>query len=314
MSLFFFRANGEVKRFPRNIVTSVVWLHADDLKTKVTEKKELTKAGTEMKPVPGPDNLASLTTEPVSLSSNENGTADDDGAQTVQVLMQGGRRMTSTLNLWTDNHLVGYSAVLGECKIPFDQIYELRFGSYAAQATDVPYSDWIARLAPAPKMESGSSGDSDSDESFGSSSPLIGTTPKSFTVAMLDDSKFSLSGQRGKVVVLDFWATWCGPCVKALPGMASTLAGYSSDDVAFVAINQEEGKEQIKTFLESRQLNIPVGLDSGKIGRQFDVEALPQTVIIDREGKIAFVKVGSSNDLETKLKAAIDQLLAPTGQ
>jgi thiol-disulfide isomerase/thioredoxin len=114
---------------------------------------------------------------------------------------------------------------------------------------------------------------------------------------------------RGKVVVLDFWATWCGPCVQALPKIRETVAKYSNDEVVLLAVNQEETKDQIQDFLESRILELPVGLDDGKIGRQFKADSLPTTVVINPDGEIAFVKVGSSNDIEEKLSAAIDELL-----
>ncbi|MFT5300745.1 MAG: thiol-disulfide isomerase/thioredoxin [Mariniblastus sp.] len=193
--------------------------------------------------------------------------------------------------------------------IYFDQIYELRFGSFATQATDVPYSDWVATLAPASKMVAGSNSQPGSEMTFGSGSPLIGTAPKSFTVPMVDGQSFSLKSQVGKVVVLDFWATWCGPCVKALPQMEDAIANFSTDEVAFLAINLEEDVDASKEFLKARVLNIPVGLDSGEISKQFDVTSVPQTVIIDPQGKIAFLGVGNSNDLEEKLKNAIEELI-----
>ena len=85
---------------------------------------------------------------------------------------------------------------------------------------------------------------------------------------------------------------------------------YASDQVTLLALNQEEDSETIKSFLESHDLDFPVALDSGPIGKQFHVESIPLTVIIDQAGKVAFVNVGSGNALEEKLKAAIDQLLA----
>ena len=119
----------------------------------------------------------------------------------------------------------------------------------------------------------------------------------------------SLKKQKGKIVVLDFWATWCGPCVKALPDVQAVCADYSADDVALFAINQSEGKDQIKKFLEDRDWDLTVGLDDGELSKQFSVEAIPQTVIIDRSGVVRFVKVGASMDLQEKLRAAIDQLM-----
>lgn len=306
-----FRANDDVKRFPRQIVSSVVWLHADDL------AKEDQDAGADKAPeVESADSAGDTGSDGIEKATegDRSTTLQVENArsstQTVQVLMHGNRRMTAALNSWTDEGLVGESEALGGCKIPFDQIYELRFGSFASEATDVPYSDWVAKLAPSPKLETGTGSESGSEFIFGSSSLLIGTTPKTFSLPMLEDGSFVLNQQKGKIVVLDFWATWCGPCVKALPDISSTVAEYPSDKVVLMAVNLEETQEQVKAFLEARELDVPVCLDAdGKVGRQFQVKSIPQTVIIDQQGRVAFVKVGGSNDMKEKLKAALDHLL-----
>ena len=305
-----FRANGEVKMFPRDVVSSVVWMHAEGL-----AKSEVTAVGTKQSKKESSEEFSKKSSDEatkksaVQVDSPEDSTQVSAQKQIVQVLMRGNRRMTATLSSWSDGLLSGDSEALGPCEIPFDQIYELRFGSFATKATDVAYSDWIAELAPSPKMETGADGQTGSGFTFGSSSPLIGTRPKPFTIPTIDGSKFSLKDEVGKVVVLDFWATWCGPCVQALPKIRETVAKYSNDEVVLLAVNQEETKDQIQNFLESRILELPVGLDDGKIGRQFKADSLPTTVVINPDGEIAFVKVGSSNDMEEKLSAAIDELL-----
>ena len=126
---------------------------------------------------------------------------------------------------------------------------------------------------------------------------------------MLDGSTFKLSENKGKVIVLDFWATWCGPCVKALPDMIKATGRFDPDKVVFIAVNQLEESELIKMFMKRRQLEMKVGLDNGDIGDMFDVTSIPQTVIIDGEGKIAFLKVGAEADLENKMGKAIDGVL-----
>ena len=285
-----FRANQEDQRFPRGVVESIVWLHAEHL-AKPNRKND----------------DANAQAEPIVNTKNEND-EQERGQQQVQILMSGNRRMTARLHAWKDDVLSGQSTTLGHCKVPLDQIYELRMGSYAEEATDVPYADWVAKLAPEPKMETGGAGGS-SEMLFGDSSPLIGTTPKSFTAKMIDGEKVTLSSLEGRVVVLDFWATWCSPCVQALPGIIKTVNAYPEDEVAFLAINQREGAETVRQFMSARNLEFPVALDSGEIGKQLSLESLPLTILIDTQGKVAFVKIGTGQNDEANLKAAIDQLL-----
>ena len=222
--------------------------------------------------------------------------------------MHGGRRVTLTLDRWADDKIIGHSAMLGVCKIPFKQVYEIRMGTYASEATDVPWSDWVAKLAPKPKLDGGSGAGQEDSAIFGSDSPLIGQTPK-LNFKMLDGKKVKLESLKGQIVVLDFWATWCGPCVKSLPNVKKVIDGYPESTVTLITINQNESKTKIKSFLKSRELDFKVAMDDGEISDKFKVEAIPQTVIIDADGKIQFVKVGVANDMEKKLRNAIDSLL-----
>ena len=84
--------------------------------------------------------------------------------------------------------------------------------------------------------------------------------------------------------------------------------------MTLITVNQNESKAKIESFLKTRKLDLKVALDEGKISDAFNVEAIPQTVIIDAEGKIQFVKVGSSSDMEKKLRIAIDSLLDATSE
>jgi hypothetical protein len=97
--------------------------------------------------------------------------------------------------------------------------------------------------------------------------------------------------------------------VKSLPGVKKVIDSYPDSAVTLIAVNQSESKSKIESFLQSRELDLTVAMDDGDLSDVFKVEAIPQTVIIDAAGKIQFVKVGASKDMEAKLKAAIDSLL-----
>ncbi len=147
----------------------------------------------------------------------------------------------------------------------------------------------------------------------GTDSKLVGTDAADFTMAVLGSKKeFSLKASRGKkVVILDFWATWCGPCVRALPEYEKMMEELDSKDVQFFAINEEEREDLVKKFMETRKVKLPVGFDpEGKIAKLFEVESLPQTVVIDKNGKIRWLHVGYKTGVTDALKKTVQELLA----
>ena len=313
-----FRSGGSVNRYSRDVLSSIIWIDTESLIASLADD-ELDESAEEAVKEKQKQDSEEPKTSPaatvkgaarVLLGAPLEQAASLPGAdrQVAQVLMHGGRRVTLTLDRWADDKIIGHSAMLGVCKIPFKQIYEIRMGKYASEATDVPWSDWVAKLAPKPKLD-GSSGAGQEDSAiFGSDSPLIGQTPK-LNFEMLDGKKVKLESLKGQVVVLDFWATWCGPCVKSLPDVKKVIDGYPESTVTLITINQNESKAKIKSFLKSRKLDFKVAMDDGEISDKFKVEAIPQTVIIGSDGKVQFVKVGVTNDMEKKLRNAIDSLL-----
>ena len=140
---------------------------------------------------------------------------------------------------------------------------------------------------------------------------LQGKQAPKFHLLTLSDGNFSLSSLSGKVVVLDFWASWCRPCRTILPILDKVSTKYTASEFCLMTINQEESKETISDFINRYDLeNIPVALDSdGEISAQYKVKGIPQTVIINQQGHVEKIWVGFSPFLENDLIAEIDQLL-----
>jgi thiol-disulfide isomerase/thioredoxin len=142
--------------------------------------------------------------------------------------------------------------------------------------------------------------------------PLVGKPAPKFETTSLDGKALKLEDLAGKVVVLDFWATWCGPCVAALPKISATTAKYQDKGVVFYAVNQDEEAPIIKEFLSAQGLTkVPVALDPGsRIGQAYGANAIPQTVVIDKQGKVQAVHVGAGDDIGAELSKEIDAVLA----
>jgi peroxiredoxin len=134
-----------------------------------------------------------------------------------------------------------------------------------------------------------------------------------FTLENLDGEKVKLSQHQGKdVVVLDFWATWCGPCVQAMPVIERVVEGLQEDgkNVALYAVNLQEGEDKINAFLEKQGISLPVLLDSNaEVAGKYWVTGIPQTVIIDKSGQVAMIHVGFGPGLEQTLQQELTTVL-----
>jgi cytochrome c biogenesis protein CcmG/thiol:disulfide interchange protein DsbE len=126
-----------------------------------------------------------------------------------------------------------------------------------------------------------------------------------FTLAALDGKPVALTSLRGKVVLVNFWATWCPPCRIEMPEIQSAYQAHR-DDLVVLAVNQAEDDDSVKRFVDEFHLTILVLLDRDQaIGRRFQVLALPTSFFIDREGVIRAVRTGQMDRayIEAQLSA-----------
>ncbi len=143
------------------------------------------------------------------------------------------------------------------------------------------------------------------------SHPMVGKSAPTFTLDKLDNSTFNLEDHLGeKVIILDFWATWCGPCRQAMPILESVADEFKDQDVILTAINVRETPDEIQAFLNEENLNVEVALDrNGEVGNQYQVRGIPQTVIIGKEGTVQAVHVGFLPSLRSQLQEELKQLV-----
>lgn len=144
--------------------------------------------------------------------------------------------------------------------------------------------------------------------------PLIGTQAPEVELQSLTGEVVKLSDYQGqKVIMLDFWATWCPPCVRELPILTEVAAEFENRDVLFLAANQGEDAETIKEFLEKSQLNFKVLLDTDhEAGGSYRVRGIPQLVLIDKQGKIQAVHIGYSPTIGETLRRELNAILEGT--
>jgi thiol-disulfide isomerase/thioredoxin len=126
---------------------------------------------------------------------------------------------------------------------------------------------------------------------------LSRTVPiEDFSAELLDGNSVRLTDLTGKVVFLNFWATWCGPCRMEMPSMQALYQKLKGDGLEILAIDVQEDKRTAAAFIASNKLNFPTALDpSGRIAATYGIEAFPTTYIIDRKGNIISRVVGAVN-------------------
>jgi thiol-disulfide isomerase/thioredoxin len=140
---------------------------------------------------------------------------------------------------------------------------------------------------------------------------MQGKEAPSVLLPTFSGKEFLLSSNSGKVVVLDFWASWSRPCRTALPILMKVQSGYASSEFCLMTINQAESQEEISDFLSSYDLGgLPVAMDlNGEISKKYHVQGMPHTVIINQLGEIEKVWVGFSPFLEKDLVKEINRIL-----
>jgi thiol-disulfide isomerase/thioredoxin len=134
--------------------------------------------------------------------------------------------------------------------------------------------------------------------------------PRDFTLKTLDGRSMTLSQLKGKVVFLNFWATWCPPCRGEMPSMEALYQRFKNDGLEFVAVDLRESQPEVKDFITDNKLTFPVALDAtGNVGNNYNIQSIPSTYIIDRDGKIIVQAVGGRSWNTPAMISAFQALL-----
>lgn len=130
-----------------------------------------------------------------------------------------------------------------------------------------------------------------------------------FTLEDLDGNQVALADQRGKVVLVDFWATWCGPCVQELPHIQEIHERYQEQGLVVLAISTDDGKAAVRSFIEEKGYTFPVLFGKAGVKADYAVQGIPVVYMIDRGGLIRFHHVGFGPGGEKRLADEVERLL-----
>lgn len=131
-----------------------------------------------------------------------------------------------------------------------------------------------------------------------------------FSVELLCGKTVNISNLKGKVVLVNFWATWCPYCVQELKRFPSDIIKKYGGNKNFVVIciDRKETKDKVQQFMKEKGYNFPVGLDvDGKIFNTFATNGIPRNYLIGKDGKIAYIGVGYDEAEFAKLQSAIEE-------
>jgi thiol-disulfide isomerase/thioredoxin len=137
---------------------------------------------------------------------------------------------------------------------------------------------------------------------------LMGERAPTFSLPDLSGVKTSLDQYRGKMVLIDFWATWCGPCRMSMPLLAK-VADENPNDLVLLAVNLEEPPETVRGFIANQKVKGTILLDhEGSAGRLYHADSIPLQVLIDQEGVVRLVQVGFNPVFDDMLRNQIKKL------
>ncbi|MGH7456121.1 MAG: peroxiredoxin family protein [bacterium] len=139
---------------------------------------------------------------------------------------------------------------------------------------------------------------------------LVGKKAVEFTLPDVSGGEVTLQSFRGKVVLLNFWATWCGPCREELPELDRVQEKFRKRGLAVVAVTVDNELENIRGFLKKYDLDLQALWDRRKkVADAYKVEKMPSSYLIDRNGVIRFVHLGYNAEELKHIEAEIDEML-----
>ena len=238
-----------------------------------------------------------------------------DLSRQIQAVPSNGHRLTFVPEQLAGSILSGKSDLLGICRVDLLQTDVVMIGaSIELAAAELAFHQWKLKSAADP-LATPSGGEATGDGGEGQESALVGKQAPEIELNLVEGGRFKLSEHKQKIVILDFWASWCGPCLQVMPQIDRVVHEFAEQGVELIAINLEETPEQVKAALARLSLSTTVALDrDGRVAERYGATSIPQTVIIDREGKVARLFVGGGARFDEQLRTALKTVIGATPQ
>ena len=139
----------------------------------------------------------------------------------------------------------------------------------------------------------------------------VGARMPDYSAMNLDGSKFELGSKRGRVVLVNLWATWCGPCRFEIPELQRIHDRYAPRGFEVIGVSVDEsGVESVRQFMAEQKMTYPIAIDpQGNLATILQTSVLPTSVVLDRNGKIVWKRYGLIPENDPELKSAIEKSL-----
>jgi thiol-disulfide isomerase/thioredoxin len=137
----------------------------------------------------------------------------------------------------------------------------------------------------------------------------VGDPMPAYTAKYLDGKPLDLATEKGNVIFLNVWATWCGPCRFETPELQALQTQYAGKGLKVIGVSVDEGETAaVKTFVTEQKITYPIAVDpEGRIANLLQTTVLPTSLLLDRKGKIVWRQIGAIMPNDAKLKAAVEK-------
>jgi len=140
--------------------------------------------------------------------------------------------------------------------------------------------------------------------------PAIGTVAPDFTLRSDSGINVKLSERRGQVVMINFWATWCGPCRQEMPELERLYQKYRKAGFVILGVSVDDKPESARAMARKLNVSFPILFDNRKqASSRYDVDAMPSTLLVDRNGKVRYLHRGYRSGVEVQYEEKLKELL-----